>query len=131
VQRLSAGEEVMGATTNCEPAEDKDMNSVGEGQEADEELGYHTGFNIHEEALGQQVDDLYRDGVIGRKELHQIWNDIASTIHPGWQTGPPPNFGAPTHGKLKADQWRYCIEFDIPVSLVQLWATDNAPDDEQ
>jgi hypothetical protein len=23
---------------------------------------------------------------------------------------------------LKADQWRSCMEFDIPVSLVQLWA---------
>jgi hypothetical protein len=25
---------------------------------------------------------------------------------------------------LKADQWRSCIEFDIPVSLVQLWMAD-------
>ncbi|THH06094.1 hypothetical protein EW146_g9718 [Bondarzewia mesenterica] len=32
---------------------------------------------------------------------------------------PPPNLGSSSHGKLKADQWRSCIEFDLPVSLVR------------
>jgi hypothetical protein len=114
------GEDMMGAAANREPAEDEDMNS-SEGQEVDEELGFHTEFDIHEE-----VPDLYRDGAIGRMELRRIRADIAATIRPGWQTGPPPNFGASAHGKVKADQWRSSFEFDIPVSLIQLWAA--APD---
>jgi len=90
----------------------------------------YTGIDAHEEPLeGRVDDDLHRDGVIGRKELRQIRKDIAATIRPGWQTGPPVNFGAPAHGKLKADQWRSCIEFDIPVSIVQLWADTDISDD--
>ena len=81
------------------------------------------GFDIHEEPESQVDDDLYRDGAIGRKELRKIRQDIAGTVRPGWQTGPPANFGAPSHGKMKADQWRSSMEFDIPVSLAQLWAT--------
>ena len=42
------------------------------------------------------------------------------TIRPNWQAHLPTNFGSPEHGKLKADQWRTAIEFDIPVSLVFL-----------
>jgi hypothetical protein len=39
---------------------------------------------------------------------------------------PPKNFGMPMQGKHKADEWRACIEFDLPVSLVKLW---KYPDD--
>ena len=102
-------------STSSEPAEDEE----GEG---DNEVGCHAEFGTYDEPTERQVDDdLYRDGVIGHKELHQIQKDIASTIRPGWQTGPPTNFGSPVHGKPKANQWRSSIEFDIPVSLVQLW----------
>jgi hypothetical protein len=61
--------------------------------------------------------------LIGRKELHQIQVDISVTTRPRWQSGPPPKFGTKAAGKLKADQWRSCIEFDIPISLVKLWST--------
>jgi hypothetical protein len=107
---------------SSEPAEGNDLDD--EAAVDDPEL--YTGIDAHEEPLESRVDDdLHRDGVIGRKELRQIRKDIAATICPGWQTGPPVNFGAPAHGKLKADQWRSCIEFDIPVSIVQLWAADT------
>ena len=59
--------------------------------------------------------------MLDERDLLQIQADIASTIRPTWRTSPPKNFGAPTHGKLKADEWRACIEFDLPVSLVKLW----------
>lgn len=42
------------------------------------------------------------------------------TIRPNWQAQLPANFGSPEHGKLKADQWRTALEFDIPVSLILL-----------
>jgi hypothetical protein len=55
------------------------------------------------------------------KELRQIQADIQGTTRPCWQRAPPSNLGEPSHGKLKADQWRTLIEFDIPASLVKLW----------
>ena len=68
------------------------------------------------------TDKTY-NGQLRPDELCQIRKDIAKTIRPGWQQGPPPNLGTKGHGKLKADQWRTCIEFDIPVSLVRLRAS--------
>jgi hypothetical protein len=59
--------------------------------------------------------------MLDTKDLLQIQKDIASTIRPTWRTSPPKNFGTPTHGKPKVDEWRACIEFDLPVSLVKLW----------
>lgn len=38
-------------------------------------------------------------------------------------SGPPKNLGDAEHGKLKAEQWRSAIEFDLPVTLVKLWGT--------
>jgi hypothetical protein len=60
--------------------------------------------------------------LIGKKELEQIQQDISNTIRPRWQSGPPKQLGTKGCGKLKADQWRSSMEFDIPVSLVKLWS---------
>ena len=59
--------------------------------------------------------------MLNTNELKQIQQDILETIRPTWQSSPPKNFGSPAHGKLKADQWRTCIEFDLPVSLMRMW----------
>jgi hypothetical protein len=59
--------------------------------------------------------------MLDTKNLLQIQKDIASTIRPTWRTSPPKNFGTPTHGKPKVDEWRACIKFDLPVLLVKLW----------
>lgn len=55
-----------------------------------------------------------------KAEMEQIRDDILGTTRPVWHAGPPSSFGSKGHGKLKADQWRSSIEFDIPVSLVSL-----------
>lgn len=68
--------------------------------------------------------------VIGKDELNQIQKDISNTTRPRWQSGPPPKFGTKGAGKLKADQWRTCIEFDIPVSLVQMWGATQGDIDQ-
>lgn len=53
-------------------------------------------------------------------------------MRPSWHASLPSNFGSPEHGKLKADQWRSCFEFDLPVSLVQLCVRErgNRTDEE-
>lgn len=57
---------------------------------------------------------------IGYEDLKAIRDDIAATIRPSWHAAPPPNIGQASHGKLKADEWRSCFEFDIPVSLLRI-----------
>ena len=71
--------------------------------------------------LGDETYTSDGNPMLSTKDLKEIQDDIQNTIRPTWQTGPPANFGSPAHGKLKADQWRTCIEFDLPVSLVKLW----------
>jgi hypothetical protein len=66
---------------------------------------------------------------IGRKDLKKIQDFIKETVRPQWQRGPPPNLGEPGHGKLKADQWRTCMEFDIPVALAQVWFKEDTDGD--
>lgn len=66
-----------------------------------------------------------------KQELKRIRSDIASTNRPSWQRAPPTNLGEAEHGKLKADQWRSCMEFDIPASLVQMWARENTNADDR
>ena len=55
-----------------------------------------------------------------RGEIKTLQEQISRTTRPVWHSAPPPNLGEPGHGKLKADQWRSLIEFDIPVSIAQL-----------
>ena len=52
--------------------------------------------------------------------MKTIRDDIAATIRPRWHAAPPANLGQVSHGKLKADEWRSCFEFDIPVSLLRI-----------
>jgi hypothetical protein len=51
--------------------------------------------------------------------LNQIRHVIETTVRPSWQAALPAQFGCAAHGKLKADQWRTALEFDIPVALVK------------
>ena len=59
------------------------------------------------------------------EEVKAIQASIQKTCRPSWQQAPPRAFGTSQQGKLKADQWRTLIEFDIPVSLVELWVDVN------
>lgn len=50
-----------------------------------------------------------------------IHADIASMVTPSWLTPVPSKLGAPSHGKLKADQWRVLGSVYLPISLIRLW----------
>jgi hypothetical protein len=60
--------------------------------------------------------------LVGKKELEQIQCDISDTTRPRWQSGPPVQIGTKGCGKLKADQFREAIDFDIPMSLMKMWS---------
>src|SRR5271155_2569038 len=58
---------------------------------------------------------------VTKQELKLLQKDIGSIIRPEYRQAPPRDLENPGHGKLKADQSKMCIEFNIPVSVVQLW----------
>ena len=64
----------------------------------------------------------YMGAHLSKNEISHLRNHIAETTRPSWHVAPPSNLGESKHGKLKADQWRSSIEFDIPVSLAQMWS---------
>ena len=59
------------------------------------------------------------------KELKRIHKFISETTRPSWHTPPPSNLGEASHGKLKADELRSSIEFDVPAAMVQIWVHDS------
>ncbi len=60
--------------------------------------------------------------LLTRQEVREIQSHIANIVRPTWHCGVPLNIGDGTHGKLKADQWRSSIEFDLSISIAQLWS---------
>jgi hypothetical protein len=77
------------------------------------------------------VDDLcenYSTGVslrLKKQHLDQIREDIVDTVRPSYATIPPPEMGTAGSGKLKAGEWLAAYEFDLPVTLVHILATDK------
>jgi hypothetical protein len=66
--------------------------------------------------------------VVTEDDMLEIQADIQSMITPSWMTSVPANLGSPSHGKLKADQWRVLRTTYLPISFIRLWATVNHGD---
>ena len=72
-----------------------------------------------------KVENHHSDHIT-KAELQTIRKCISQTTRPSWHRGPPINIGAPGAGKLKADQWRSCIEFDLVVAVARLYAPETS-----
>ncbi|PIL26911.1 hypothetical protein GSI_10049 [Ganoderma sinense ZZ0214-1] len=70
--------------------------------------------------------DISKFRVLDQHTLDQIRKDIAATSFPSWMERPPKNFGSPSHGKLKADQWRTVCTVSLVISLCRLWGSSTA-----
>jgi len=70
---------------------------------------------------------------LSKKSLKQLQADIGASTRPSYHRPPPSNLGEAAAGKLKAEEWKSAIEWDIPVSLMQMWSVpDNLmPADER
>ncbi|KAI0930707.1 hypothetical protein AcV5_007352 [Taiwanofungus camphoratus] len=66
--------------------------------------------------------------VFTKKDLKHIQDDVARTTRPLYSSGPPPTIGTKAHGKLKADEWKAGVEFELPVSLIKWWYRDGMTD---
>ena len=72
---------------------------------------------------------LKKGAVLSLEEINKLRSDIEHMYTPSWLTSVPTNLGEPSHGKLKADQWRTLGTTYLPVSLIRLW--DGLEDDHQ
>ncbi|EPS92577.1 hypothetical protein FOMPIDRAFT_1137597 [Fomitopsis schrenkii] len=60
-----------------------------------------------------------------KDDLSDFQYVITTTLRPSHSTGSPAKIGTKAHGKLKADQWKAVIEFELPVYLMtKWWASD-------
>jgi hypothetical protein len=67
---------------------------------------------------------------VNAKELKSIHKFSSETTCPSWHTPPPSNLDEASHGKLKADQWRSCIEVDVPAAMAEIWIHSGRPSEE-
>ncbi|PIL33820.1 hypothetical protein GSI_04445 [Ganoderma sinense ZZ0214-1] len=72
---------------------------------------------------------LSKSRIIDRETIEHIRRDIVATQFPSWMERPPRNFGSPSHGKLKADQWRTVCTVSLVITLCRLWGVRSAPDE--
>lgn len=93
------------------------------GDEYVEDLAQHYNTSDTNE-LNEAGDDF-----LTKSELEHLRETLKGINRPSWQRAPPSNLGEAAHGKLKADQWRTCMEFDLPVFLAQAWSSDSEPAD--
>ncbi|KAI0340552.1 hypothetical protein BDW22DRAFT_1448365 [Trametopsis cervina] len=70
--------------------------------------------------------DLSQFRLISADVLVAIREDIQKTVLPSWMAHPPRNFGSPSHGKLKADQWRTVTTISMVITLVRIWGSSTA-----
>ena len=63
--------------------------------------------------------------VLQPDEMASIWSDLEQILTPSWMTSVPSRLGQPSHGKLKADQWRVLGTTHLPISLIRLWALSS------
>ena len=68
---------------------------------------------------------LVGDDGVNLKEMTRMHTFISQTTRPSWHAPPPSNLGEAKHGKLKADQHRSCMKFDVPCAIAQIWLHDK------
>jgi hypothetical protein len=61
--------------------------------------------------------------------MEAVWADMALTELPSWVSDVPSNWGTPTRGKLSANNWRVICTVHLPITLIRLWGSDDAPED--
>ena len=67
--------------------------------------------------------------MLTEEEFQSIQADIKDMVTPSWLSSIPANLGEPSHGKLKADQWRTLGTTYLPSSVIRLWHKVEADDE--
>ena len=87
------------------------------------------GEDLIEECIGEHQKTQAKSWEpLSDDEINQIQKCLGTITRLTWHRGPPINLGDAAHGKLKAEQWRSSIEFDLPVTLYKMWGLDGGDD---
>ncbi|PIL31020.1 hypothetical protein GSI_05714 [Ganoderma sinense ZZ0214-1] len=78
--------------------------------------------------LAENPHDISKHRIIDQPTIKMIREDISNTTFPSWMERPLRNFGSPSHGKLKADQWRTVGTVSLVITLCRLWGSSKASD---
>ena len=62
-------------------------------------------------------------GVLGKKTLQQIRDDMAKIELPSWFTAAPKRPGEAMWGRFKADEWKSFCTINLPITLTRLWGS--------
>ncbi|KAI0644329.1 hypothetical protein C8Q79DRAFT_1002204 [Trametes meyenii] len=81
--------------------------------------------------VSEGPQDISKFRVLTRDIVEKIRQDILNTVLPSWMERPPRNFGSPSHGKLKADQWRTACTVNLVITLCRIWGASGASDGER
>ena len=84
------------------------------------------GHDIVEKCSEQQSQKEKRrlQEPLTENEINNIQKCLGAITRLTWHWGPPINLSEAIHGKLKAEQWRSSIEFDLPVTLFKKWGLE-------
>ncbi|RDB23075.1 hypothetical protein Hypma_009877 [Hypsizygus marmoreus] len=88
-------------------------------------------FVLEDDEDETSVPDISTFSVLDLELLQKIQSDIRATILPSWMEYPPRNFGSPSHGKLKADQWRTVCSVNLIITLIRIWGIPSASEREK
>jgi hypothetical protein len=85
-------------------------------------------FTLKDDSSASGGDDS-PSVVFGSKEIREIRTDMARLVLPSWMSKPPPDFGSPSRGKLKADIWRTMCTICLPITLIRCWGIPASGED--
>lgn len=88
--------------------------------------GESTEFALEDDEQDDEGPDLSTFSVLDEEVLCEVHSDMQTTTLPSWLERPPRNFGSPSHGKLKADQWRTVCSVSLVITLVRIWGVASA-----
>lgn len=74
-----------------------------------------------------QRDAETGEHVLGKSLMDEVRKDITASVFPLGVSKAPLNWGTPSRGKLKADEWRVLNTIHLPITLIRLWGYPPEP----
>jgi hypothetical protein len=97
---------------------DEEDNALTEAQRAENAFETQLADGVVPKAKRQKTK-----GVLGKKVLQQIRDDMAKIELPSWFTPAPKRPGEAMWGRFKADEWKSFCTVNLPITLTRLWGS--------
>jgi len=84
----------------------------------------------HTKRASKPIGEARRTKVVTPDVMECIREIIKNTQTPSWISSVPKDFGEPTTGSIKADEWRILFTIYIPLALILMWGEGSSHPDE-